>query len=265
MQNFVRQFHYTDDHHLPIIRGVGIGEGSSTYNWDARIRKEQLIVLQVTLTGEGFLEMGGRKIALRENNAFFAKIPGNYRYFGEKWRFLFIEFSTIMTQWLDTSISVIELSMDLIERLKSIVIDLKDRELSAVQNAKISFALFLDIKEAIQKEIQQKTDGIQAVKKYIDTHYFEDISLDFLSERYMISKYTLIRQFEEVYKSSPINYLKQVRIIQSLSLLWEEEAIGQVAKKVGFSTGNYFSKVFKKEMGMSPSEYRNQKEIYFPR
>ncbi|WP_239644658.1 helix-turn-helix domain-containing protein [Enterococcus crotali] len=80
-----------------------------------------------------------------------------------------------------------------------------------------------------------------------------------------MSKYTLIRQFEEVYKTSPIHYLKQVRIIQSLSLLWEEETIGQVAKKVGFSTGNYFSKVFKKEMGMSPSEYRNQKEIYLPR
>lgn len=265
MRNFVRQFHYTNDQHLPIIRGVGIGEGNSTYNWDARVRKEQLIVLQVTLDGVGFLEIGGRRISLTKNKAFFAKIPGNYRYFGEEWRFLFIEFSAIMTQWLDTSLSIIELSTDLIERLRSIVIDLKERELSAMQNAKMAFDLFLDIKEAIQNEIQQKTDGIQAVKKYIDTYYFEDISLDFLSERYMMSKYTLIRQFEETYKSSPINYLKQVRIIQSLSLLWEEEEIGQVAKKVGFSTGNYFSKVFKKEMGMSPSEYRNQKEIYFPR
>lgn len=265
MRNFVRQFHYTDEQHLPIIRGVGIGEGSSTYHWDARVRKEQLIVLQVTLTGEGFIEMGGRRISLTENNAFFAKIPGNYRYFGEEWQFLFIEFSAIMTQWLDTSISIIELSADLIERLRRVVLDLKDRELSAVQNAKIAFALFLDIKETIQNQIRQKTDEIQAVKIFIDTHYFEDISLDFLSEKYMMSKYTLIRQFEKVYKSSPINYLNQVRIIQSLSLLWEEEAIAQVARKVGFSTGNYFSKVFKKEMGMSPSEYRRQKEIYYPR
>ncbi|WP_239644657.1 hypothetical protein [Enterococcus crotali] len=156
MQNFVRQFHYTDDHHLPIIRGVGIGEGSTTYNWDARVRKEQLIVLQVTLTGEGFLEMGGRTIALRENNAFFAKIPGNYRYFGKEWRFLFIEFSTIMTQWLDTSISIIELSMDLIERLRSVVLDLKNRELSAVQNAKIAFALFWILRKRSRKKFKKK-------------------------------------------------------------------------------------------------------------
>jgi len=263
LQNFVRQFHYIDDRHLPLIRGIGVGQGSIHYDWDARLRKEQLIVLQVTLSGQGFIQIGEKTVSLTKNRAFFAKIPGNFRYFGEDWQFLFVEFSGNMIQWLDRSLAIVELSDSFIEMLRSVILDLKIRELTVTQNAKIAFALFLDSKEEIQKEIQQKTDTIIAVKKYIDEHYFEDISLDFLSEKYELSKYKLIRQFEGAYSSPPIHYLKKVRILHSLSLLWADEAVEIVAKKVGFSTGNYFSKVFKKEMGISPSEYKNKRTQYY--
>lgn len=263
MQNFVRQFHYIDDRHLPLIRGIGVGQGSIHYDWDARLRKEQLIVLQVTLSGQGFIQIGEKTVSLTKNRAFFAKIPGNFRYFGEDWQFLFVEFSGNMIQWLDRSLAIVELSDSFIEMLRSVILDLKIRELTVTQNAKTAFALFLDSKEEIQKEIQQKTDTIIAVKKYIDEYYFEDISLDFLSEKYELSKYKLIRQFEGAYSSPPIHYLKKVRILHSLSLLWADEAVEIVAKKVGFSTGNYFSKVFKKEMGISPSEYKNKRTQYY--
>lgn len=263
MRNFVRQFHYINEQHLPLIQGIGIGQGSSRYDWDASSRKEQLIVLQVTLSGQGFIQMGEKTITLTQNKAFFAKIPGNYRYFGKDWHFLFIEFSGNMNQWLDTSISVIELSEVFIELLRTFIFDLKTQELTVTQNAKAAFPLFLDIKEEIQKENQQKTTIIETVKKYIDEHYFEDISLEFLSEKYELSKYKLIRQFEVAYNSPPIRYLKKVRILHSLSLLWEDQAVEVVASTVGFTTGNYFSKVFKKEMGISPSEYRNRKSHYY--
>lgn len=263
LQNFVRQFHYIDDRHLPLIRGIGVGQGSLHYDWDARNRKEQLIVLQVTLKGQGFLQVGKRTVALTKNKGFFAKIPGNYRYFGEDWHFLFIEFSGNMLQWLDTSFTVVELSDSFIEMLQEFIIDNYTQELTVTQNAKAAFTLFLDIQEEIQKEIQQKTDTVQAIKDYIDHHYFQDISLEFLSEKYELSKYKLIRLFEATYHSPPIHYLKKVRILHSLSLLWEDEAVELVAKKVGFSTGNYFSKVFKKEMGVSPSEYKTKKTHYY--
>ena len=263
LQNFVHQFHYIDDRHLPLIRGIGVGQGSLHYDWDARIRKEQLIVLQVTLRGQGFIQIGDRTVSLTQNKAFFAKMPGNYRYFGEDWHFLFVEFSGSMMQWLDTSIAIVELSETFIELLRRFILDVQTQELTVTQNAKEAFALFLDIKEEVQKETQQKTDIIEAVKKYIDEHYFEDISLEFLSEKYELSKYKLIRQFEVAYNSPPIHYLKKVRILHSLSLLWEDNAVDTVAKKVGFSTGNYFSKVFKKEMGISPSEYKTKKTHYY--
>ncbi|MGX7203709.1 helix-turn-helix domain-containing protein [Enterococcus pingfangensis] len=265
MQKSIRQFHYINEQHFPLIQGIGIGQGSINYHWDASLRKEQLIVLQVTLKGQGFIQVGEKTFSLTQNKAFLAKIPGNFRYFGEDWHFLFIEFSESMIQWLDTEVTIVELSEVFIEMLREFIADNKTRELTVVQNAKMAFSLFLDIKEEIQKEIQYhyNAEKIQAAKEYIDEYYFEDINLDFLSEKYEISKYKLIRQFELAYKFSPIYYLKRVRIFHSLSLLWEDEAVEIVAKKVGFSTGNYFSKVFKKNMGISPSEYKNKKTRYY--
>lgn len=263
LQKFVRQFHYINEQHLPLIRGVGIGRGSLDYDWDARTRKEQFIVLQVTLEGEGFLKTSKKTTSLTKNKAFLAKIPENFRYFGEDWHFLFIEFSSGMTQWLDTPISIVELSDSFVERLRGFVLDINTQELTITENAKAAFPLFLDIKEEIQKETPIKTITIQAVKEHIDHYYFEDISLEQLSEKYELSKYKLIRQFEAAYASSPMRYLKKVRILHSLSLLWEDEAVETIAQKVGFSTGNYFSKVFKKELGISPSDYKKQKIRYY--
>lgn len=209
MQNFVRQFHYINEQHFPLIQGIGVGQGSTHYDWDACQRKEQLIVLQVTLSGQGYIQIGEKTVPLTQNKAFFAKIPGNYRYYGEDWHFLFIEFSASMMQWLDTSVAIVELSETFIERLRVFILDLKIQEITVTQNAKAAFALFLDIKEEVQKESQQKTATIEAVKKYIDEHYFEDLSLEFLAEKYELSKYKLIRQFEAAYNVPPIHYLKK--------------------------------------------------------
>jgi len=263
LQNFVRQFHYVDDQRLPLIRGIGIGEGSSTYHWDARVRTDALIVLQITLSGAGKVTCGNHHTQISVNEAFLGKIPGNYCYFGEDWRFLFIEFSAGMTQWLDQGLTIINLPPSFVHELLTLANTLCSQgEWPLLENAKVAFPLFLTIKEAVITATKP-TEALQQIKLYLDTHYFEEISLDDLAERYELSKYQIIRQFEAAYGSSPIRYVKKVRVIQSLPLLWEGRTITEVATAVGFATGNYFSKVFKKEMGVSPSSYQQQKIYYY--
>ncbi|KAF1297805.1 hypothetical protein BAU15_07830 [Enterococcus sp. JM4C] len=263
MQNFVRQFYYLNEPQLPVIRGIGIGQGSASYDWDASVRKDQLIVFQLTISGTGYIERGGKQQRLNKNQAFFAKIPGQYRYYGEEWQFLFIEFSAVMLQWLETPFSIIEGSDEFVEELLALADELKSGEISAFENARISFDLFLKLKEYTQSQEQKKSKTVQQIKAYLDTDYMSDISLDQLADSYGMSKYKIIRQFEEAYKITPMNYLKRVRVSQSLSFLWQDDPIETVATTVGFSSGNYFSKVFKKEMGMTPSDYRNQKALYY--
>lgn len=261
MQKFVRQFHYVDDQHLPFIRGIGLGTGSQEYYWDARHRKESMIVLQVTLSGQGTVVRDQTTLTLRKHQAFFAKIPGNYTYYGEDWQFLFIEFSAGMTQWLDQPFMTGSLTDMLVGKLQETVEKLRTGEWSVTENAKMAFVLFLEIKEAMQAAKRQLTNS-QAIKQHLDTHYFEDIGLDDLANSFSLSKYQIIRQFEAAYGIPPIQYMKKVRVIQSLPMLWEGKPIREVAQAVGFATGNYFSKVFKKELGLSPSEYKQQKQYY---
>lgn len=80
--------------------------------------------------------------------------------------------------------------------------------------------------------------------------------LDELAERLEVSKAHLIRSFVKKTGISPGKYLTRVRIEYAKLLLRDESAsVTYVAEASGFANANYFAKVFRKETGMSPSEY----------
>ncbi|MCI8809494.1 MAG: helix-turn-helix transcriptional regulator [Oscillibacter sp.] len=80
--------------------------------------------------------------------------------------------------------------------------------------------------------------------------------LDELAERLEVSKAHLSRSFSRKTGISPGKYITQVRISYAKLLLQEEDAsITYAAEASGFANANYFAKVFRRETGMSPSEY----------
>jgi AraC-like DNA-binding protein len=81
-------------------------------------------------------------------------------------------------------------------------------------------------------------------------------SLDELAERLHVSKAHLIRSFTHKTGVSPGKYITRVRIDYAKLLLQDEDTtIAYVAEASGFANANYFAKVFRRETGMSPSEY----------
>lgn len=95
------------------------------------------------------------------------------------------------------------------------------------------------------------------IKRYIDSNYAKDISLDSLAERAHISKYYLVHTFAKYYGMSPINYLNVVRIRASKELLETTDlSISQISQSTGFSSQSYFSQSFRRSCGMTPSDYR---------
>ena len=99
---------------------------------------------------------------------------------------------------------------------------------------------------------------ITRVKAYLDQHYEEKISLESMAERFFIDKHYLARLFKEQYGVTLISYLQQVRITHAKQLLrFSEKSIEQIGLECGMGELSYFSRVFKKLEGVSPSVFRN--------
>lgn len=100
------------------------------------------------------------------------------------------------------------------------------------------------------------------IKRYIDSYFSENITLDKLSELSHMNKYYLVHAFKKYIGLSPINYLIEVRIQESKNLLETTNySISQISNFIGFSSQSYFSQSFKKNTGQTPNEYRKSKKI----
>jgi len=125
--------------------------------------------------------------------------------------------------------------------------------------------LMRNIAIAAQDEPQVISGNRQcaAVKRYIDQHFKEPLTLEQLSEEAHMNKYYLSHAFKREYGVSPINYMISRRIEESKYLLVETDlSMSQIAQILGFSSLSYFSQVFRKNQEISPMEFRqNSKRI----
>lgn len=97
------------------------------------------------------------------------------------------------------------------------------------------------------------------VRRYIDAHYKENITLDSLVELTHVSKYYLVHTFTKEYGISPINYAVARRIEEAKQLLKNDDyTLSFISQMLGYSSQSYFSQIFKKNVGLSPNEYRKQ-------
>lgn len=100
-------------------------------------------------------------------------------------------------------------------------------------------------------------DKMQRILTYIKEHYEEEISLEEVAKREGISSRYLRKYFSEVMGISCIRYITKLRMERAKKLLWEtNKNIITIAGEIGYENPQYFSRVFKKEEGITPKEYR---------
>lgn len=96
-----------------------------------------------------------------------------------------------------------------------------------------------------------------AVKRYLDGHFKESLTLDDLATLAHVNKYYLVHAFRREYDTTPINYLIDRRIQESKHLLSDtDHSLTQISQMMGFSSPSYFSQSFRRVANMSPLEYR---------
>lgn len=109
------------------------------------------------------------------------------------------------------------------------------------------------------KQINDKTDRISRIIRYINSAYASEITLKDLAARFYVNEYYLCHEFKKYTNRSIGTYISNTRIINAQRLFMETKLnVTQVAQHTGFTNLSNFNRVFKKITGMTPSEYRKK-------
>lgn len=94
---------------------------------------------------------------------------------------------------------------------------------------------------------------------FIYEHFGEKIGLDDIAAAGNISRSTCIRFFNEYTGKSPIDFLNSYRLEVSCQLLQNDnQRITDIAQRCGFTQQSYYNRMFRKEFGLTPNEWRKQ-------
>ncbi len=133
-------------------------------------------------------------------------------------------------------------------------------------------SIFEDLCATIANESSiknSKTSLLMQVDRYIQEHYREDINTQSIARDFGFTPAYLSKLFRDYRKVTPSAYITSLRIDRAKDLLSAPDplSVKEVAAAVGYEDPLYFSKVFKKETGVSPKNYaggnagRNENEM----
>jgi len=102
------------------------------------------------------------------------------------------------------------------------------------------------------------TKQIVQSKLYIDKHFSENINLDKVASKALVSKFHFIRVFKKYYGRTPNQYLQEVRIEKAKRFLQKGNSIDEVCNAIGFASKTSFISLFKRMTGKTPLVFQIQ-------
>lgn len=126
---------------------------------------------------------------------------------------------------------------------------------------------FMELLIMIQRliEVKPKKRKVQFMQKmddavhYFQEHYNEPISIEQYAESQNVSVSWFINNFKSYTHITPAQYILNLRIMNAKTLLETTEYnISEISRIIGYENALYFSRIFRKQCGMSPSQFRKQ-------
>lgn len=254
------------------VYNVGHQHCTPGYAWGPGIRDHYL--LHYISSGCGTYETGGNIYHLQKGDAFLAFPNTEIMYradAADPWTYEWVGFQ-------GTDAGAILRQTDFSESspvLRNISYgDLLRKRLDAVSNAfgstfsgsvKMTGELYLLLSVLTENAsvsgaaagAPSHTENVLRAIEFISAKYSYGISVEDIADYVGVSRSTLFREFRRETELSPKEYLDRFRIQRAAALLSGTELkISSVAASVGYENGLYFSKVFRKYTGKSPSQYR---------
>ena len=112
--------------------------------------------------------------------------------------------------------------------------------------------------EDIQRPEQPLSGRVLEIRRYIDEHIEEDISIDELADRFYVSKYHMMRQFREQTGQSIYNYLTERRLLKARELISGGMRATESCFRSGFRSYSSFTRAYGKRFGVTPTGRRDR-------
>ncbi|MFT4938690.1 MAG: AraC-like DNA-binding protein [Paraglaciecola sp.] len=99
---------------------------------------------------------------------------------------------------------------------------------------------------------------LELVHSLMEASVHEKLELETLAKEVNLSKFHFIKKYRELTGSTPVNHFIHLKIKRACDLLdITNKSINEISYAIGYEDAYYFSRIFKKVMGISPSQYRN--------
>lgn len=225
------------------------------------------------VVGTGIFEYDNKKTIIKQGSCIFIPKHIPHAYYGSSKEFTtaWISFDGTFAEPLLQQFSMSSICIIYSSRSTTSLFPLHQKLLTIASHRydaeRLSAITYELIVEFYKQQLHDSTSfdfifELEKIKIYIDHHYKNDISLDFLAEKFQISKYKICREYTKYYGYSPNQYQLLLRIQEAKNLLIQTNStIKEISKSVGFEDNVYFGKVFKKFELVTPKQYRNFHKI----
>lgn len=139
--------------------------------------------------------------------------------------------------------------------------DKENQRLSGFAQARAYYiSCFVQIQRRLLEYKQREySPVVWKTMRYLESHYYEEISLEELGDRMRMNGVYLGQLFKKETGMTCLKYQTDCRMKKAQELLLSGRYhIGEVAEMVGYQTSQYFSKIYQKNMGMTPQEFKKK-------
>jgi AraC-like DNA-binding protein len=262
--------------HDPLAKGLYVTAMGyyPTANGHAMERKGHPDHILIYCTaGSGFLTMAGKTITINSGDIFYLPASSKHSYQASKespWTLYWLHFDGTLANDFCRHINIVERKFTI--GVQPRVIRVFDG-ISHLRHSSHSLAEFIQGGHQVQALlsyiallVQQRqphainTFNTENIRAMMQEHIHSKLDLDSLAETAKLSKYHFSKKFKQVTGESPISYFINMKMQRACYLLDSTpRSVKHVASELGYHDTYYFSRLFKKNIGMSPAIYRKAK------
>ncbi len=227
-------------------------------------------IFMYCMEGSGTIVVEGKDYALNQNEAFCIPRFRRHSYYADEsnpWSILWVHLKGEDTRYypLDSCRKVVLNSQNATNRMQflfELLFRVLDSNYTLGNFIYISQVLGLILSEIYDREkhntTQEKNKHVTRVIRYMYKHLDENLELEDIVKEIRLSKSYLNTIFQKYTQHAPMDFFISLKMKRACQLLRTSDMyIYEVAQKLGYADQYYFSRIFKKTVGVSPREYKN--------